>query len=256
MNTNEAKRVFALSLSSFLVKKFNARTTILFGSFVRNEETALSDVDFLLILKAPPENERLPKDSEILSVIPKRLLPKDHPLQLSIYSDQNFEAMYHRGSLFIAHMLTQGMVLFDDGFYANLTKKEFKLSKDGLKYHLDLLSQRLEICNNLGKYNNYYISCLAEFFAISKNVAFIASALHGHLVYNRKEAFDMLEEMYPSFGGRIHRLYQLRPFFLRNVKGIRSPVPFEPSNCEKTVAELREDVRDLITLVAKDEPDN
>lgn len=252
MNPKDGKRI--LALSSFFVQKFRVSTVILFGSSARNEGDKLSDIDLLLILKGTSEGNNLPRAREIFSIIPKSLLPKNKRLQLSVYSTDSFKAMYHRGSLFVAHILKEGVVLYDDdGFYQKLRRKSFQLSKEALRQSLDILAQRLAMSDDLEKFNDYFINCLAEFFSISKNLAFIALASRGQLIFDRKRAFEAFAETYPLYREKIRRLYCLRPFFLRNVKGIDVPIPFEPYGCEKKIVELREDVKELLIEVAQDD---
>lgn len=208
-----------------------------------------SDIDLLIITDFFAAKKGASVGREVHSSIPRSLLPTSRRLKLTVYSKSDFEGLYHRGSLFAAHIIKEGVVLHDDGFYANLLKTEFTLSKEALRQSLEILKQRLSVTDDLKKFNDLFITCLSLLFAISKNTAYIALALREQPIFDKKKAFDEFGELFPPYKHKIRRLYALRPFFLRNVRGIDVPLPFEPYGCEKKVADLREDARVLLGKV-------
>lgn len=234
---------------TFLVRKLAVNTIILYGSVARTKADELSDIDLLLVTDSDLARKQV---REIYSMIPESFLAKNRCLRLVAYSKKDFKKMYSEGSLFMAHVISEGVVLYDDGFYSRLRNKDFQLSKENLKISLAILRERLSLTDDLTKYNNFFIRCLAGFFALSKNIAYIALALEGQPVFDKKKAFAKLEKIYPSYKRKIRKLYGLRPFFLRNVRGLDVTLPFEPYDCKNRVARLRENVRELLNKVAED----
>lgn len=220
------------------------KTIILFGSVARNRIKDSSDIDLLLVTS----QELRPREVE--KMIPKGLLPKERRISLSIYSKAMFCHAYKKGSLFVTHLINEGKVFYDNGFYKNLRQKVFKPSKQKMRITLKILKDKLEITNDLRKYNNLYIGVLAGFFSISKILVYNLLAMNGEFVFDKRKAFSRLAERYPHYREEINKLYSLEPFYLRNVKGISKPLPFSPYNCEEKVAEMRESINGILAGVA------
>lgn len=232
----------------FFVEKLKVRTVILFGSVARNDIDDTSDIDLLLVT-----SQKL-RRREVEKMIPKSLLPKERQISLSIYSEAEFSSTYEEGALFFAHLFKEGKVLYDDGFHKQLrARKPFNPSKRKMKMAIKILKQKLEVANDLRKFNNLFVGVLADFFSISKNLAYTLLAMNGQFIFNKKKAFSMLAEKYPNNREEILKLYSLEPFFLRNAKGISKPLPFSPYNCEEKVIEMREYIKKLLSVgVAQD----
>jgi hypothetical protein len=156
--------------------------------------------------------------------------------------------MYRKGSLFVAHIIKEGQIAYDDGYYMRLSKEKFMLSKYDLDQTLLILRQRLSISDDLKRYNNYYITCLADFFAISRKLAILALAYNGKLQFDKDKAFQEFSQLYPKQRKRISELRALQPFFLRSEKGFDVPKPFEPKD-ESEIIHLREDVKEVLNEV-------
>lgn len=208
----------------------------------RNDSNYSSDIDLLLIVQ-----EEM-KESNIEKMIPENLLPKDKHLSLSVYSEDQFTSSYNDGMLFIAHILTEGKVLYDDGFYKKLCEKPFSVSRSKLELNLKMLRQRLTVSEDLQKFNHLFIAVLSDFFSISKNLAYTLSAINGQCVFSKKKAFKIIAREYTDYRYKIQILKSLEPFYLRNAKGISEPLPFTPIGCEDKVIEIRNYINELINL--------
>jgi hypothetical protein len=208
----------------------------------RNDSRESSDIDLLLITRQELRRR------EVKKMVPTTLLPKDWHLSLSIYPEAQFVSAHEHGTLFMVHLLKEGKILYDDGFYRQLCLRPFEPSKSALKMNLKILKQRLEIADDLRKFNNLFIGVLADFFSISKNLAYNLLAMNGQFIFNKKRAFAVLAEKYPRYKKEIQELQSLEPFFLRNAKGIPTPLPFNPINCEEKVIEIREHIKELLVL--------
>jgi len=223
------------------------KSIILFGSIARNDSRDTSDIDLLLITR----QEIRPR--EVKKTIPKALLPQKRSISLSTYTEARFCAAYEKGSLFLAHLIYEGEVLYDNGFYRNLRQKVFKLSEQKMKTTLKVLKEKLKVTDDLRKYNSLYIGVLADFFSISRNLAYNLLAMKGEVVFNKRIAFSRLAEILPHYKREICELYDLEPFFLRNVKGISEPLPFSPYYCEEKVVRMRENVKRILVGVTEND---
>lgn len=212
----------------------------------RNEVNDTSDIDLLLV-----SSKKL-RRREVKKMIPKSLLSKEKQISLSIYSETEFSSAYEKGALFFAHLFNEGKVLYDDGFYKQFSLRPFNPSKYTMEMSIRILKQKLEVTNDLRKFNNLFIGVLADFFSIFKNLTYTLLAMEGQFIFNKKKAFSMLIEKYPNYGEEICKLYSLEAFFLRNTKGIPKPLPFSPHSEEKVI-EMRKQIEKLFSLgVAQD----
>lgn len=229
------------ALFRFLLETFSAKTIILFGSTARGEQSNTSDIDILLV------TENKIKRRDAVKIIPEKIFPK-YKMGLSIYSTKQITSSYMSGSLFMAHLLSEGKVVYDDGFFSKLSSVPFVLSLPRMRLSLEIFNERLELTNNLQIYNKHFVRVLSDFYTMAKNIAFIILAYNGSLVFNRKKAFDMLKEKYPSYKDTIEPLERLEPFYLRTQRGLRSINKNEAVPSEKEISELRRQLKKLITL--------
>ena len=185
-------------LVKYFVQHYPITTIILYGSTSRKKVDIYSDIDLLLIFDSTKIDEEYPIGHQLRESIPDDIFPRDAPLSLSTYSTKGFIASYNQGSLFILHIIEEGTVYFDRGFYEEILKIKFRLSNESLIVDLQKLSDRLDITNNLSKFNSYFIRAYTIFYAILRNLAFIAVASEGTPVFDRDKAIVMLMELYPS----------------------------------------------------------
>lgn len=232
-------------LYEFLIDRFQVKTIVLFGSTARGEQTSTSDIDLLLI------TEKKIKRREVLKAIPDTLYPK-RKLGLSTYSADQVNSAYRKGSLFMAHLLKEGKVAYDDGFFKRLSSKPFILSTSRMRLSLKIFDERVKLTNDLRIYDKHFVRVLSDFYAMAKNIAFILLAYEGDLIFNRKKAFAMLSERYPSHKETIENLQELEPFYIRTHRGAIERYPLPPSYSEEKVAQLRLELKELITLGEKE----
>jgi hypothetical protein len=233
---------FNLSLLyRFLIQNLKVNTIILFGSTARGEQSKTSDIDILLI------TEKKIKRREVLKIIPESIVPKNK-LGLAVYSSEQIISSYKNGSLFMAHLLKEGKVVYDNGFFRELSSDPFVLSFSRMKLSLQIFDERLELTNDLHIYDKHFVRVLSDFYAMAKNTAFIILAHNGHLIFNRKKAFVMIIERYPSYKDTIEMLEELEPFYKRIHGGITEKYPNESVLSEEKVAELRSQLKKLISL--------
>lgn len=221
--------------------RLNVRTIILFGSITRSDFRDTSDIDLLLVA-----SQKL-KLGEVKRLIPKSLIPKGRQIGLSIYSEDEFSTGYRKGSLFFVHLLNEGIVIYDDGFFRKLLTEPFFASKKEMDFAMKILKRRLEVTKDLTKFNNLFVGVLADYYTIFKNASFTLLAKNDQFIFNKKKAFSELAKKYPKYEKEIRKLLQLEPFFLRSAKGISKSYPFSP-NDKRKVIEMREHIEKLVSL--------
>jgi len=226
------------------------RSIILIGSYARGDPNEYSDVDLVLISDISLSR------SELLATLPSGQNMKK--LSLLPYPSGIFKILYIEGSLFMAHLLKEGQVLYDDGYYAHLRKRPFKVSRESLLLQWKMLKQRVGLYDDLSIYGEVFIDCISHLYSLIKNIAIIALALEGELTFNKERALEHFSLLFPQLRGDIAELIMLKPFSLIWSKGASIARPFSPVNCrEQTEIYVRE-LKRIISVVEHHElkPEN
>jgi len=102
----------------------NLESIILFGSRARGDYLSDSDFDILIILKECKDRmiDRPLKYYEVISSM---------PIDLSVYTVNEFEKMYKDGNCLVLDILYEGVVLYDRGFFAKMRERFMKMLRDG-----------------------------------------------------------------------------------------------------------------------------
>lgn len=89
-----------------IIEKYKPEKIILFGSAARGEKTLNSDADFLIIKKETPfyGADRIRELS--------RLIDRNIPIDLLIYTPEEFEKNLKKGDPFLKSILKEGKVLY------------------------------------------------------------------------------------------------------------------------------------------------
>jgi len=211
-------------ISNHLSKVKNTHTIILIGSYARGDIHEYSDIDMVLITDLD-----LPR-SYFYSILPERLNIKE--LSLLPYNSIVFSELYFEGSIFMAHVLKEGKLLYDDGYFITLLKKPFKILKENLFFELQIIKQRLSLYNDLSIYGEIFIDCLSHLYSIAKNTAIIALASKGDIIFNKEEVFNHFLHHFPDLEQEIEELKKLKTFSLIWSKGAALSRPFSPVFCK------------------------
>jgi len=158
------------------------RAIILIGSYSRGDTNEYSDIDLVLITDL-----FLPR-SKFYAILPSELNIKE--LSLLPYPLEIFTKLYMEGSLFIAHVLKEGLVLYDEGCYANLRRISFKVTRESLLLQWKMLKQRVRLYDNLSMFGEVFVDCLSHMYSIMKNAAIITLAMNGEMFCDSPESYD------------------------------------------------------------------
>lgn len=210
------------------------------GSYARGDAEVNSDIDVLVITNNYISRGRL------YSLFGTQ--PHISGLSLIAYPSATFRLLYDEGALFIAHVLREGHVMHDDGFYADLTSVPFQVSRKGLLLDWQVLKLKLELCKKLAIYGDVLTECLSHIYPALKNVAILALALGGELLFNKDKALQHFEDRFPELKDDILRLKELEPFSLA-WKGAFTQEPFAPVGCTRRVNEYLQRLDKIISRV-------
>jgi len=102
----------------------NLESIILFGSRARGDYLSDSDFDILIILRECKDRviDRPLKYYEVIS---------NMPIDLFVYTVDEFEKMYKDGNCLVFDILYEGVVLYDRGFFTKMRERFMKMLRDG-----------------------------------------------------------------------------------------------------------------------------
>lgn len=222
----------------------SVKTVILIGSQSRGDASSHSDIDLLII-----GNELDHLEDLSFSLFDK----SSRHVSLIAYPHRQFSGMYFEGSLFVAHVISEGQVLYDDGYFTALKQNGFRLSKELVSFQWKVLKQRMNLFDDLSCYGRNFAECLSQLFPLAKNVAIIVSASKGQPIFNKEMALDKLSVYYPALEDDVEDIRNLRAFSLLWRNGKHIPLPFTPFDCRDKVEYYRNKLKNIIDTVDADE---
>jgi len=127
------------------------RSVILIGSQARGDPHIYSDIDLLVISKSVLERRWF------YSLLPCEMNIKE--LSILPYTTSIFTQLHNEGSLFIAHVLNEGKILYDDGYFTDLKMLPFKIQRESILLQWDIIKQRISLYDNLSIYGEVFVDC-------------------------------------------------------------------------------------------------
>lgn len=166
---------------------------ILIGSVARNEFSANSDIDICRI--------------NINKVVERKPQWPNGPIVYIDYDIETFNHLYEIGSLFLLHILCEGILLEGDKAQWEKYKKSFKV-KENFQEEIDSIIDIIEVFDNIDIFGNKYLSMYSNLFTIVKNFSIFFLANSNKYVFDKKKAvkevfgdfhFDLLYDSYNYF---------------------------------------------------------
>lgn len=231
----------AEQIASNLSLLSNVHSVILIGSCARGSISKYSDIDLLLVTKKAVTR------TEIIATLP----PEQRIIELSLlpYPSAVFTRLYKEGALFVAHVLKEGLVLYDDGYYVNLSQTRFGVSKESLLLQWKMLKQRISLYDDLSRYGRVFVDCLSHIYSITKNIAVISLAMNGDFSFDKQKALNQFKRFFPQLREEIDELIGLRAFSLIWSKGASIKEPFSPVDCREMVETYLAKLRKIVSVV-------
>src|SRR5207302_176683 len=108
---------------------------------------------------------------------------------------------------------------------ADLLTKPFAPRVD-VAEEIDTQLSRLEPYEDVTRFEDNYLFCLAHLYSIGKGVVMLRLADEGVFEFNRERAFEEFERLHPLEGGAAERIRALRPFYNLVTERRPEPLPF------------------------------
>ena len=217
------------------------RSVILIGSQARGDPHLFSDIDLVVITKSVLERKWF------YSLLPSKINIKE--LSILPYTTTIFTELHNEGSIFIAHVLNEGKILYDDGYFTGLRMLPFKIQRESILFQWDIIKQRLRLYDDLSIYGEVFIDCLSHLYSITKNIAIVTLALRGELIFNKEKALKRFSLLYPDLRDDLNELIKLKPFSLIWSKDARVIKPFKPTHCKSKTEVFINKLHRIINVV-------
>lgn len=170
----------------------NILSIILYGSYARNDQDAVSDYDVCVLTKIRHEyNLDLDELKGILEI------PQSSQLKPVFYSESVVDLMLEHGSLFLWHLKIEGKVLYGEAhFYKIIVKlKPFRTHHEEIIYHAELFDDLMRSWEYICEPNELDLSVL---FTIVRNTCMILSHKMGKPSFGRHSSFSTAKLLFPD----------------------------------------------------------
>lgn len=150
---------------------------VLIGSVAKNEENENSDIDICRI------------GTEIL--IEKDVKWPKGPISYIDYSIEEFSSLYEKGSLFIYHILKEGLLLNGSEKNWNFLVEKFNF-KDTYGEEVEKIRIILQKILEVDIYGSTFLSFYSNLFTLLKNFSIFLLAHQGNFEFNKRKAFNQV----------------------------------------------------------------
>ncbi|WNQ12067.1 nucleotidyltransferase domain-containing protein [Paenibacillus aurantius] len=166
---------------------------VLVGSVARSDFFKESDIDVCRI--------------NCYSEVDRRSEWPNGPISYIDYELDVFKHLFNAGSLFIYHLLFEGVLLEGDIKRWNYFKSQFVLKCD-FSEEINKIKEIMCIFNKVDIFGNHYMSLFSNLFINIKNFSIFYLASNGRFVFNKKQAIkyvfgdyylDLLFDSYNQF---------------------------------------------------------
>ena len=202
-------------------EQFSERFIVLFGSCARGDDNAFSDVDVLRI------NARCLSSSKL---VPKR----KRVVNYVDYDAETFNVLYNGGSLFLAHIFNEGILLEGNPRSWEFLKEQFHVTTC-FSGEFAKIESTLSQFRNPRVFGGHYLSALAALFTIVKNSSIFFLAQNKVYEFNKCRSIYQVAEMMCFDSTPI---VDLRLFYDRAIRELPVTLPYSPrdkSRCEEII---------------------
>jgi len=230
----------AEELARVLVEKFPAIDSVLLcGSVARGDANQWSDIDLMIT----SSNSKLTR-----AHLREALGDRTDRVSLIFYRTADFEKEYKKRGLFVAHLIREGIPLYDKlGLLRQILNEPFAPNPD-ISAEIAHFRSKLAPYNFPERYNNNFLFCLSHLYSIGKAIVILALARRGILEFNRETAFRRFATMNPDLAGQIEKVTRLRPFY--SLVSGRAPEPL-PFSYHTAAAQMTEAVNAIESLAKR-----
>lgn len=223
-----ALRSLAEVACSVLAEHENVIGVCLIGSVARGNERAGSDIDLVVLCEEPWSAGRL-----------AALLPNEVDaarLALLPYTPDSWQRQLERGDLFLMHVASEGVVLFDRDGRMNAVLTAASEREPDVRGEKARQLARLNPYRDPTRLNGNCLFALARVFSVAKAIAIARTIELGEPTFVKEEAFATLARRRPHLARAVDALTRLRPFYDLTLERFPQPLPFDYHGAECELA--------------------
>lgn len=198
--------------------------SILIGSYARGDYNTNSDCDIVLINsdEAGFDKDRLPiKKKELVNFIS--------------YDSTQFNSLYDSGSLFIYHILYEGIVIDGKQDSFNELKKNFHVQQR-FNNELEKIYTATQLLAEVDIFGGKHLTPLVNAFTELKNACIFYLAHHSIYEFNKEKCFDKALTML----GHNTSIKKIKLFYDYSIRSIDLNLPFNPNDIKESSSLLLE----------------
>lgn len=205
-----------------------SKFSVVFGSHARGDYNNRSDFDVLLV--------NLKKDNFNYSIVPDDFLEK---IDFVEYTEEEFINFYEKGSLFLYHILNEGVVIDGSPELWGKLKCGFVVQNDFSK-ELERIRRTAEMINNISIFGGKYLTPLSNMFTELKNACIFSLAHKRIYEFNKINCLKMAIPDYLYSDD----LDNLKLFYDYVVRGLNN-LPFNPNDEERAALLLKSSAKSI-----------
>ena len=210
---------------------------LLYGSVARGSEGPWSDIDLLVV------GERGDLTAAQLYRAVRAEFP-ECPVSIVYLSRDRIEEYLTTGTRFLVHIREEGRVLEDPhGVVARALSAPFEPLPASDEIDREL--RRLDLYDDLSRYGDNYLFCLAHIYTIAKAIVMARLAADGVYEFDRDHAFVAFARRWPDMAASVQTVQQLEPFYNMVAHRKPEPLPFPFKGHGQNVSRAVEAVRSL-----------
>ncbi|RJG18455.1 hypothetical protein D4A39_08280 [Alcanivorax profundi] len=188
--------------------------SVLIGSHARGDANQYSDCDVLLI-----NTSKMDFDEDCLPIQARK-----HVNYID-YDSDTFLRLHEIGSLFVYHVLHEGMLLSGSLVEWRGWRESFSVQTNYL-VELDHIVKVTDFLSRTGMFGGKYLTPLVNAFTEIKNACIFYLAHNGVYEFNKMKCFDACAQFVDEFS----RIKELKRFYDYSVRGMSLELPFNPND--------------------------
>lgn len=188
--------------------------SILIGSYARGDFNENSDCDVLLV-----DTEESEFEISALSTGARKYVGFIN------YDEKTFLRLYEIGSLFLYHVLQEGVVIEGDRREWSHLRSSFVVQSNFIN-ELNEIVKTTDLLSKTAIFGGKFLTPLVNAFTELKNACIFSLAHHGIYEFNKTKCFERSFEN----SDRYLRLKSLKSFYDYSVRSLDVQLPFDPND--------------------------
>lgn len=166
-------------------------------------------------------------------------------ISLLPYPLKRWQAEVGRSSLFLHHVLLEGVTLYDPECVLKEGLATLAAQKPNVEGEIQRQMRQLRLYRDLRRLNGQHFFALSHLYAIGKATAFARCVELGETTFVKEHALESLAICRPTLKAATQTIARLRPFYDRERGREAMPLPFSPAGAEGAVTKAIEAIEQL-----------